>query len=894
MSLSVQNANAFNIPFLTGAQVRQGFIDFFKSKGHTFVPSAPVVPHDDPTLLFTNAGMNQFKSLLLGENKDGLKRAANSQKCIRVSGKHNDLDEVGRDTYHHTFFEMLGNWSFGDYYKLDAITWAWELLTEVWKLPKDRLFVTVFRDDEDAEGIWQKHTDIEHRRIMRFAEKSNFWEMGDVGPCGPCSEIHFDIGDLATQEATYADEIEGVNGTNGRYIEIWNLVFMQFERLQSGELKPLKAKNVDTGMGFERIAAIIQGKLSNYESDIFRPVIDNIAELSGIAYVTGVEGTPHRVLADHIRALSFAIADGATPSNEGRGYVLRRILRRASRFARQQLKQREPFMCKLVPALAAALGEAYPELIARQDYIVQVIRAEEERFIKTLDLGLDRFAKVAQEVKSKNGSQVPGTEIFTLYDTYGFPVDLTGVLAEENGLTMDQDGYVKCMEEQRERARSAAKFDNSLASDEGWTLLLPESESEFIGYSTLTATVQVARYREIGDHIWVMLKRTPFYAEAGGQVGDTGLLAGPQIQLRVTDTVKILDRTVHKCTLIHGLLIPENFKGLVATVDAEKRGATFRNHSATHLLHAALRKVLGNHVQQQGSRVSPESLRFDFTHHQGITAAELEQVETLVNNQIREDMAIAQTVKGLQEARDMGAMALFGEKYGDQVRVIQMGDFSLELCGGTHARSTGQIGLLKVLGESSIASGVRRIEAVTGNVAVSLFQKQFHDLNEIARLYKAKSGTELEKAQEFAGRVKVLEKEILELKQNQMQLQAQTLLRTYGKQVGVSTVLIHKLDVKQFIKDDLSLLMDAVAGQLQNGIALLTHATDDNLAIIALVGKDALVKIKAGDLVKTLGQLADGKGGGRPDRAQAGSKSPQKEELVLREAEKLIQQALGV
>jgi alanyl-tRNA synthetase len=550
------STQGFGIPFLTGKQIRQGFIDFFASKGHIFVPSAPVVPHDDPTLLFTNAGMNQFKSALLGDNREGYKRVANSQKCIRVSGKHNDLDEVGRDTYHHTFFEMLGNWSFGDYYKKDAIRWSWELLTEVWKLPKERLFVTVYKNDDEAENLWKSETDIAHERIMRFGEKSNFWEMGDVGPCGPCSEIHFDMGDPATQAATYADLVEGVNGTNARYIELWNNVFMQSERLSTGELKPLKNQNVDTGMGFERIVSVIQGSGSNYETDVFQPIISRIAELTGVAYSKGPEGTPHRVIADHVRALSFAIADGATPGNEGRGYVLRRILRRGSRFARN-LGQRESFIWKLVQTLADTMGEAYPELVQRRAYIEQVIRAEEERFMRTLDQGLDRFSKIAQDVKAKKETVIGGADVFTLYDTYGFPTDLTRVLAEEQGLSIDEAGYAKYMDEQRERARGAAKFDGSLGSDEGWTLLSPSLDTEFIGYTTLVSDVNVRRYREVGDQVLVVLDKTPFYAEAGGQVGDTGTLTGkegpagaPLVQLRVLDTVKMFDmvRTSATCS----------------------------------------------------------------------------------------------------------------------------------------------------------------------------------------------------------------------------------------------------------------------------------------------------------------------------------------------------------
>ena len=892
-------AKGFGIPYLTGSQVRQGFIDFFASKGHQYVPSAPVVPHDDPTLLFTNAGMNQFKSALLGDNREGYKRVANSQKCIRVSGKHNDLDEVGRDTYHHTFFEMLGNWSFGDYYKKEAISWSWELLTEVWKLPKNRLFVTVFRDDDEAEALWKSETDIAHHRIMRFGEKSNFWEMGDVGPCGPCTEIHFDMGDPATQAATFADPVEGVNGANARYIELWNNVFMQSERLTSGQLKPLKSQNVDTGMGFERIVSVIQGTGSNYETDVFGPVIARIAELSGVPYSQGPEGTPHRVMADHVRALSFAIADGATPGNDGRGYVLRRILRRGSRFARN-LGQRTPFLCRLVSVLAETMGQAYPELVQRQAYIEQVIRAEEERFMRTLDLGLERFGKVAADVKAKNETVIPGAEVFALYDTYGFPTDLTRVLAEEQSLSIDEAGYTKYMEEQRERARGAAKFDGSFASDEGWTLLTPSLETEFVGYGSMSAEVNVHRYREANDQILVVLDKTPFYAEAGGQVGDTGTLTGkpgpagaPSVQLRVLDTIKVFDMIVHKCDLLGGILSPETLKGLVAEVDRENRFKTIRNHSATHLLHAALREVLGDHVQQQGSRVGPEGFRFDFTHFQGVTADEIRKIEYLVNLRIEENLSISHSVHAIDEAKKMGAMALFGEKYGDRVRVIKMGEFSMELCGGTHANATGDIGQLKITSESSIASGVRRIEAVTGLGALEMAQRQFNSLADIAKVFKAKPGQESEKVIEAAARIKALEKEVLDLRQAQARLQAVSLVAERGQTINGATILVTKLDEKAFPKESLSLLVDGLAAHLRNGVAVLTHVSGDALAILAVSGKEAQAKVKAGVLIKAIGPVADAKGGGKPDRAQAGSKSPDKENLVLAEAEKYLKQALG-
>jgi alanyl-tRNA synthetase len=886
--------NQWNIPFLSGADIRQSYIDFFRVRAHQFIPSSPVVPHDDPTLLFINSGMNQFKSIFLGDMREGLKRAVNSQKCLRVSGKHNDLDEVGRDTYHHTFFEMLGNWSFGDYYKKEALTWAWELLTEVWKLPKQRLFVTIYNDDDEAFEIW-KDLGVEEKRIMRFGEKSNFWEMGDVGPCGPCSEMHFDMGDLATQEATFADPISGVNGTNARYIEIWNNVFMQYERMQDGSLKPLKSKHVDTGMGLERICSIIQGSGSNYETDIFQPIITEIASLTGVPYNQGEAGTPHRVIADHLRALSFAIADGATPGNEGRGYVLRRILRRASRFS-QQLQQKKPFIYKLVPKLAEVMGHAFPELVQRQDYITQVIEAEEERFMRTLKDGLSRFAKVAADVKNKKGSEIAGSEAFVLYDTYGFPVDLTGVLAEEAGLRVDFKGFEICMAEQRDRARSAAKFDASIAGEEGWHIL-GKGETKFDGYSVTSCDTETTRYREVGDDILICLKTTPFYAESGGQVGDTGTLtsldkANP-IELRVVDTFKILDMHVHKCNLITGLVNARSLAKLHAAVDVEKRMATVRNHSATHLLHAALRQVLGPHVQQQGSRVAPEGLRFDFTHPKGLSSEELQTIETIVNEQILADEPILTKERDLEEAKKLGAMALFGEKYGERVRTIQMGDFSFELCGGTHARATGQIGLLIITGETSIASGIRRIEAITGLEALRHVRQQATILNDLSKNLKVKPEAVQDKIHELGEKLKVYDKELKALRQEQINNHVEEMLSSTAEKIAGTLCIVKKIDASIFPKETHQLLMDSLAGKLKNGVAFLTHVEDGALSLLAVVGQDAKAKVKAGDLMKELSEVAGGRGGGRPDRAQAGSKFPEKEPQVLAAARKLLNQTLG-
>ena len=883
----------WGIPFRSGSEIRQSFIDFFVERGHKYIPSSPVVPHDDPTLLFTNSGMNQFKSIFLGDNRLGLKRAVNSQKCIRASGKHNDLDDVGRDTYHQTFFEMLGNWSFGDYYKKEALVWSWELLTEVWRLPKDRLFVTVYRNDEEAEEIWKTHTDIEHWRIMRFAEKSNFWEMGEVGPCGPCSEIHFDMGDLATQKATYEDEVLGVNGSNARYIEIWNNVFMQNERLPSGTLKELPAKHVDTGMGFERICSIIQGTGSNYETDVFRPIINKIAALTGVAYDRGVLGTPHRVVADHLRCLAFAIADGATPGNEGRGYVLRRILRRAARFS-QQLNQKEPFIFKLVPTLIEVMGQAFPELRDRHQYIAQVIQAEEQRFMRTLRDGLTRFEKIAADAKAHHRTLISGADAFVLYDTYGFPMDLTGILAEEAGLKLDHKGFAASMEEQRERARGAAKFDAALTSDEGWTILSPNKHTDFLGYTTLQAEVHATRFREIGDEILVCLDKSPFYAESGGQIGDSGMLKSADLELKVLDTFKLLEMQVHKCSLVRGLLDSKFMQNMIAHVDPERRLATTRNHSATHLLHSALRAVLGQHVQQQGSRVAPESLRFDFTHPKALTNQELEQIEDLVNEQILHNSSITASESNLEDAKKLGAMALFGEKYGEIVRHIRIAEFSHELCGGTHAHATGQIGQLRITSESSIASGVRRIEAVTGKAAFALARSNASVIDHLSRSLKTKPEELITKIDEQSRRIRFYEKELESIRLDKLNEHVDKLLKTSCKSIGDRRYLVMKLNAAEFPRALHQNLLDLLASKLGNGVAVLTHVEDGNLTILAAVGVGARAVMKAGEMIKELSTLADGKGGGRPDRAQAGSRFPEKESIVLATAEDLIHRTFNI
>lgn len=878
--------------FMTSAQVRESFIKFFESKEHLFVRSSPVVPHDDPTLMFTNAGMNQFKAIFLGDNPKGWKRACNSQKCIRVSGKHNDLDVVGRDNYHHTFFEMLGNWSFGDYYKKEAIAWAWELLTEVWKLPKERLFATVYEDDDEAWQIWKDVSGLPDDRIMRFDAKSNFWEMGDTGPCGPCSEIHYDRGDLATQAETFKDPILGVNGENDRYIEIWNNVFMQYERVSDGSLIPLKAKNVDTGMGFERICSILQGKTSNYDTDVFSPIIAKVAELSKVPYSDGVDGTPHRVIADHLRAVSFAIADGALPSNEGRGYVLRRILRRASRFARL-LGQKEAFICKLVQVLADTMGEAFPEIRERKDFVTEVIKSEEERFIKTLDAGLERFENIVQEL---NGAKViSGDKVFQLYDTYGFPPDLTGILAEEKGLSIDEAGFEKCMEEQKARARANMKQGINTMGTEGWTQY-SEVSTEFVGYELATCETKIARFREDKGVLSIVLEESPFYAEMGGQVGDKGTLVASGLEISVFDTVKVNDTAVCRGKVLKGEATEESMAQVfVATVDDERRKDIRKNHSATHLLQAALREVLGSHVQQQGSFVSSEVLRFDFSHFNAMTEEEIQKVEDIVNEKVMACLKVSTQVMNVDEAKASGAMALFGEKYGEDVRVVKMGadceEFSKELCGGLHVSCTGEIGLVKIVSESSVSAGVRRIEAVSGRNAMLLLRTGTKILSALREQLRCKDADLLARIAQNFEKTLSLEKALQSVKLELATLAAADILR------GALDVLGVQLFVREFTmpEDKFKDLLDGVQNKLSpDSIAVIANKGESNGSIAVMVGKEVQAKgIKAGDMVKDLAAACGGKGGGRPDRAQAGTREPEKISVAISNANNWLREKLG-
>ena len=687
-------------------EIRQSFFDFFKSKEHAVVPSSPVVLPADPTLLFTNAGMNQFKEVFLGTREASETRVANTQKCIRVSGKHNDLEEVGHDTYHHTFFEMLGNWSFGDYYKRDAIAYAWELMTEVWKLDKNRIWVTVYLSDDEAFNLWSEVTDIDPSHILRFDEKDNFWEMGETGPCGPCSEIHYDLTPKGNANASL------VNADNPEVIEIWNLVFIQYNRRSDGSLDDLAAKHVDTGMGFERICSVLQQKVSNYDTDIFTPLIEKVAALSGRSY-DGNDAIAMRVIADHVRTLSIAISDGVLPSNDGRGYVLRRLLRRAVRYGRN-LGFKQPFLCDLFPTLEVQLGKIFPELVNQRDTIIRALMNEEESFSKTLDRGITRFEKVASSLS--DGSDFPGEEAFSLYDTYGFPFDLTSLMASEKGLCIDEKVFTKLMEEQRARARASRDTGSQNAQmDLISDLVANNIQCEFLGYHKTFCDTEILAVLDSGA---LVLKETPFYPEGGGQQGDRGELKGPNFAFEVTDTQKPSEGIIiHIGKVLYGS--PEVGMKVMAGIDRYRRGQMRRNHTATHLLNAALRDIVDSSIKQAGSLVSAERLRFDFNYFEAIPIEELQQIEQVVNHEIMKNTAVETREMALADVQNNPRIqAVFDDKYGDRVRVVGVGDFSQELCGGTHVQFTGDIGSFRIVSESSIASGVRRIEAVTGMEAV--------------------------------------------------------------------------------------------------------------------------------------------------------------------------------
>jgi len=842
---------------LESKQIRSKFLEFFRTRGHTVVQSSPLVPIGDPTLLFANAGMNQFKEYFLGKTEPPYNRAASAQKCMRVSGKHNDLEDVGRDGTHHTFFEMMGNWSFGDYFKKGAVEMAWELLTDGYGLDPDRLWATVYTDDDEAEEIWRKI--LPSNKILRCGAKDNFWEMAATGPCGPCSEIHYDMG--------FGQGLKP-NDPGGRFVEIWNLVFMQFFKDESGAMEPLPQQHVDTGLGFERLVSILQGCEENYETDLFAPIISRIEEITGAEYDNPDESFAMKVMADHIRALAFAIADGALPGNEGRGYVLRRILRRAARFSRK-IDHREPIMFRLVAPLTDIMGDVYPELKSKNEHIVRVIKAEEESFAQTLDIGLELFEDLVKKAQDKGEMTIWGEDAFKLYDTYGFPVDLTELMASERGLIVDHVGFEREMQKQRDRSRGSAKF--AVKHDLGagdWIEKTEGDDSKFVGYEKNEDQAKLRRYQIDGDKIKLILDQTPFYAESGGQVGDVGEIIGDGWKAVIEDTVKESESFVH-IGRIEGEI--GDSADVIARIDADRRDSIRRNHTATHLLHFALRKVLGDHVHQSGSHVAPDRFRFDYTHFEAPSKAQLRKIERIVNEVAMADIPVCSREMAYREALDKGAIALFGEKYGDSVRVISIEAVSQELCGGTHLTRTGEMGAFLIRSEGSVGSGQRRIEAVTGGGVLEWINILRENQNEIAGILKAGQGEDLvEKTRAIIAERKELEDIIEELRREQTGDTAELLVEkasTYPR----GRFIVEEVKVND--REQLANLVDELKDKLSSGAVFLVSEIDGKIALISGVTPDLIeIGVHAGDLIKGAAGVTGGSGGGRPDFAQGGGR----------------------
>ena len=864
---------------MTSSEIRQSFLDFFRSKQHEIVPSSPVVIPADKTLLFANAGMNQFKEIFLGARQPSWKRVADTQKCIRVSGKHNDLEEVGRDTYHHTFFEMLGNWSFGDYYKAEIIPWAWELLTKVWGLPPSRLWATVYRTDDEAAEIWRTSTSIDPTHILRFDEKDNFWEMGDTGPCGPCSEIHYDCTPGGNATASM------VNAGTPDVIEIWNLVFMQYNRKSDGSLDDLPSKCVDTGMGFERVSAIIQGKHSNYDTDIFTPLIQAVSQLAGRPYADGTEdAVAMRVIADHLRTLSFAIADGVMPSNDGRGYVLRRLLRRAARFGRT-LGLDKPFLCTLFPVLEAQMAPVFPELTARRADILRALRAEEESFGETLDRGIKLFNETVASLRAAGSKKFPGDQAFKLYDTYGFPVDLTVLMAEEQGLTLDAPAFEAFMQQQRDRARAARKDTTAQDNDVVAALVERGLSSQFTGYGELETDAQIlailkdgkpADALSAGESADLLLSKTPFYGESGGQVGDTGVITAPAGDLRfdVADTRKPAQGILlHRGTLASGTLRPGDW--VHAAVDAPRRAAIRRNHTATHLLNAALKQVVGTtSIRQAGSYVAPDRLRFDFTGSDALTRDQLAAVERAVTAFVCANAEVRTYEIPLKDVPGSGIVAVFDEKYGDIVRVVDVDGISKELCGGTHAARSGDIGAFRIVSESSVAAGVRRIEAQTGPAAADHTLAEHDALSAVAARLSVSPAEVPARVEALAEQVKALEKE-LKAAAERAALEKGAALASQWQEIGGLPVLV--ADAGSLAADPLRALAENLHKAHPEGALLLAAGDAGKVTFIAKFGPDALARgLHAGKFVGPIAKVCGGGGGGKPAMAQAGARDPSK------------------
>ncbi len=857
---------------MTSEEVRKQFLDYFRSKGHEIVPSAPMVVKNDPTLMFTNAGMNQFKDIFLGNRKPAYLRVANAQKCLRVSGKHNDLEEVGHDTYHHTMFEMLGNWSFGDYFKKEAIDMAWEFLTVTMKIDPDRLYATVFggdasdrleRDTESA-ACWMEKLPSQH--VLDGSRKDNFWEMGETGPCGPCTEIHIDIRDEKERKKIPGHEL--VNKDHAEVIEIWNLVFIQFNRKENGSLIPLPSRHVDTGMGFERLCMIMQGKRSNYDTDVFMPLILEISAISNIPYGDSEQtDVAMRVVADHLRAVAFSIADGQLPSNNKAGYVIRRILRRAVRYGYTYLKQNDPFIYRLVPVLGRIMGRAYPEIIQQEELITRVIREEERSFLHTLATGIQRLDSVIARNSKKGITKIDGKDAFELYDTFGFPLDLTALIARENDMDIDTEGFDREMRKQKDRSRTAAIQD---ASD--WENLFPADNTLFVGYDSLEAEVKITKYRKVSQrnkvYYHLVFDKTPFYAESGGQVGDTGLLENDGEKIPVLNTIKENELIIHITDKL-----PEHPEHTFrAVVNGRKRKATANNHTATHLLHWALRKVLGTHVEQKGSLVHPDYLRFDFSHFRKVTDEELDRVVTLVNEKIRENIPLDEKRDvPLPEARQMGAMSLFGEKYGEKVRVIRFGD-SVELCGGTHVHATGEIGLFLIVSESAVAAGIRRIEAVSGEKAEKMAREKIRVVNELKALLKVKEDV-INRVRELMEENRLAATRLEACNREKLGVIKKELLADNTEDIGDIKLVSGILNISSKMMKDLAFMMRNevpglafVAGSVADGKPLLTVMLDDRL--VEEKGLDAR------QIIREAAVEIQGGGGGQAFYATAGGKNP--------------------
>jgi len=865
---------------LTGNEIREKFLQFFESKGHTRVASSSLVPHNDPTLLFANAGMNQFKDIFLGLEQSSFKRATTSQKCVRAGGKHNDLDTVGRTARHHTFFEMLGNFSFGDYFKRDAIAYAWEFLTEVLGLPKDKLYATIYLDDEEAFQLWQEVAGVPVERIIRLGEKDNFWSMGDTGPCGPCSEILIDRG----EQYRCKEEVCAIGECDcDRWLEIWNLVFMQFNRDENGTMTPLPKPSIDTGMGLERITSVIQDVASNYDTDLIQPIIKAVEDLCGKQYHRDERGFPFRVIADHSRACTFLISDGVVPGNEGRGYVLRRILRRAVRFGKV-LEINKPFLYQMVPVVVEQMGGAYPELKEKMEYVQQVIKLEEDRFHLTLNEGMRMVSDIIAKVEAEGRKVISGDEAFLLYDTYGFPLDLTEDIGEEHGLTVDKEGFEKAMAAQRHRARAARQENGAVSQLQELYAELGHKlgATQFVGYEFDEATANVQALIaegirvdrvEKGDQVQIVLNESPFYGESGGQVGDTGLITADTGKVKINDTKKVFNNMlVHLGEVTEGYLTEGAL--VKAAIDTERRSCIARNHTTTHLLHKALKEVLGDHVNQAGSLVEPDKLRFDFNHLTAVTPEELAKVEKLVNEQIFRAQPVAVMETSVEEAKAMGATALFGEKYGDVVRVVKIGDYSMELCGGTHLRNSSQAGIFKLISESGIGAGLRRVEAVTGTGTLDYLEAKEAMLQEIGALVKAAPHEVVRRVENLVQSLKEAEREISALQGKLAKYESQGILDQVSEVKGIK-VLAAQVGAPDL--DALRSMGDMLRDKLGSAVVVLGSIAGDKVNFVAMVTKDLVGRgVHAGNIVKEVAKAAGGGGGGRPDMAQAGGKDPGK------------------